>query len=172
MNTPNVATKPIISEDQANEITSAFEALFASVNSYGQTIAPSFDVAGLDGWERSAARALAAIKARNAFLKEEALRAVRAAVREVVSPLINAHREAHGEYLSALETMPKVMRSLVREFPTTVDIPVSEFSTALEGTDSARHVSQLKELGYTLVKVNGAFVVRVTAIKPEGTQGK
>lgn len=162
MNTPSNSKnspKPIISEDVADKLTSAYHTIFSLMASYGETIAVPTDKTGPKEWERVAARGFSALAARAAHIKEQEVAAFRQGVRDALAPHFDRARGEKAEY----DALSPTLKAKLGAFPTFVTVPLSDVSDVFgEGTDIPVQVKKLTDMGYKMVKgANNTFSLRV-----------
>jgi hypothetical protein len=157
--TSKPASKPIITDNVDSQITSAFQVLFNAVNTYGETVAPTFEQVGVKGWERLAARSLIAVAARQAHLKEQEVAAFRQGVRDAIEPHLDRARADKAEY----DALSPTLKSRLGAFQTYILVPVSDMSEVFgSSVELPAQVKKLQDMGYKLSKSgNGTFHVRV-----------
>jgi hypothetical protein len=162
-NTAKNSPKPIISEEVAEKLTSAYHTIFSLMSAYGELINTPVDKTGKEEWERTAARGFLALNARRAFLKEQEVAAFRQGVRDAIEPHIDAARAEKEEYDAAKASMSEKVAKLMAPFPTHINVPMSEVSGAFgEGVDLQSQVKKLVDMGYKVTKgANGTYSLRI-----------
>jgi hypothetical protein len=162
-NTSKNAPLPIISEEDAETLTSAYHTIYALMASYGSAITVPVGKTGKAEWERAAARGFGALNARQAFLREQEVAAFRQGVRDAISPHIDAAREEKAEYDAAKAGMSEKVAKLMAAFPTYINVPLAAVSDAFgEGVDVQGQVKKLVDMGYKVAKgANNTYSLRV-----------
>lgn len=162
-NTAKNAPLPIISENVADDLTDAFKVIFDRMASHGAPLGITFDAAGRPEYERVAVRALDALKARQGYLKEQAVAQFRNGVRDAISPHIDAARAEKAEYDTLKATMSEKLAKMLAPFPTYIMVPMSDVSEVFgEGVEVSAQVKKLVDMGYKVSKgQNNAYSLRI-----------
>lgn len=160
-NTAKNAPLPIVSEEVAAEITSAFHNLYRLLAGYSSTapLTMSVESTGRDEWERVAARGLSALKARQVYIQEQAVAQFRQGVRDAIAPHIDTAREDKAEY----DSLSPTLKARVGAFQTHILVPLSDVSEVFpQGTQIPAQVKMLTDMGYKVSKSTaGAYSLRV-----------
>jgi hypothetical protein len=173
---PNDTKATLINEETESRILAALRMLHGAVALYCPSSddkpLPAFDTMQQDNDARRmiTGRMHHALTTLQAHREEEEVRHLRQGVKDILEPYVVDFRTAKAAYDTAMQSVPQAMRTYIKPFDPTLEVPLSEFSGVFPaGTDIARQIKALKKMGYTIGKSGESFAVRLTLAFTAGT---
>lgn len=161
-------TSTVISVEVAERIETSFSAIVHLASAVLGVEMPK-DASDPEKWEKACVAALNAHSRFRKAQKEAKVRAFRQGCENVIAVARDAQKKAKEEY----DALTPTLKALMPKFPTSVSIPVSDFSDIFpQGTTPEQIRKLLKDMSYNVFKgTDGDFSVRV-ALTPETKEEK
>lgn len=160
-------TSTVISGDVAERIETELNSIVHLASTYLGVTFPE-GAKDSDKWEKACVAALNAHTRFRKAKKEAEVRQFRTGCENVIAIARDAQRKAKEEY----DALSPSLKALMPKFPTSVEVPVSDFSDIFPaGTQAERMVRILKDMSYKLVK-NATGVCVSVSLFPESKEEK
>lgn len=160
-------TSTVISSEVAERIEDTFNGVVHIASAVLGVDIPK-DASDADKWEKACVALLNAHKRFRKAKREEQVRAFRQGCEDLLAVARGQQKKAKEEY----DALSPNLKALMPKFPTSVSIPVSDFSDIFpEGTTKERIQVLLKDMSYKLVKTANGVCVSVPLF-PESKEEK
>lgn len=164
-------TSTVISDELAERIRDTFKSLahLVSLIPNDSSPLPAFEELPTDKWDQVCIKALNAHSRFRKAKKEERVRAFRTGCENVIAVARGEQKKAKEEY----DALSPALKAIMPKFPTTVEVPVSDFADIFPQGVTAEQIRKLlKDMSYNVVKgADGNFSVRVP-LTPESKEEK